>query len=239
MELLQEIMLDHEDMFWYQIISLCIGIIFIVCREEERIWYRISVYSVCIVNAFLWGSMLLFRLYFNKISFFLGGVAGVLLTLLLFILKKDSEKYLFCFWCLVKVCLVVGNYAIEHYFEEQEEMVFVTAACVAIAAFVFILAAAYVYAFRKKEAISIDRVYKAFNPVYGAALVTGCIYEAVYDVIIRSTKFLGSREEYINFYKALFKVDWTEDGKGIFFGVLCFGFIIFGLIRRYVYKREG
>lgn len=234
MEILQEIMYNHEGMFLYQSISLCIGIIFIVCRDEERIRYRISVYSACAANAFLWGSMLLFRLYFNKMSFILGGVCGVLLTLLLFILKKGSEKYLLCFWCQVKVCLVVGNYAIEHYFEEQEEAIFLVGMGAALAMFVFMLIVAYVYAFRKKEAMNLARFYNVFSIVYGAVLVTGCVYEAVYDVVTSSTKFLSSEKEYINFYRALCKVDWTEDGTGIFFGSLCLGFIIIGLVRRYM-----
>lgn len=61
----------------------------------------------------------------------------MLLTLLLFILKKGSEKYLLCFWCQVKVCLVVGNYAIEHYFEEQEEAIFLVGTGAALVMFLF------------------------------------------------------------------------------------------------------
>lgn len=229
MELLQEIMRNHEGMFWYQIMSLCIGIIFIVCREEERIWYKISVYSACVADAFLWGSMLLFRLYFNKTSFFLGGVCGVILTILLFVLKKGSEKYLLCFWCQVKVCLIVGNYVIEHYSEKQEETIFLAGMGVALAMFVFMLISTYVCARRKKESMSINGVYKVFSVIYGAALVTGCIYEAVYDPVTGITKFLNLEEDYINFYRVLCKVDWTEEETRIFFGSLCLGFIIIGL----------
>lgn len=66
---------------------------------------------------------------------------------------------------------------------------------------------------------------------YGSCLVTGNIYEFFYDVITQELKFLDERIEYINFYKTLIKIDWTENGTGFFFFVICSFFITVGLIR--------
>ncbi len=230
MQILQEIAGNSEGMFWYQICSLCISISFIFCRDEQRIWYRISVYSVCVVNAFLWGSMLLYRLYFNKLTFLVGGILGIVLTSLLFVIKKGSEKYLLCFWCQVKVFLIVGNYVTEHYLEEQEEMIFGFAISAASFLFILMLLIAAIYQFKKRKSMNIEGTCKVLSLTYGSVLVTGCIYEFVYDVVLRNTKFLSENAEYINFYKALFKVDWTEDGTGIFFAIVCAGIIIFGAV---------
>ncbi len=230
MQILQEIAGNGEGMFWYQICSLCLGISLIVCRDEQRIWYKASVYGVCVVNAFLWGSMLLFRLYFNPLSFLLGGILGIVLTLLLLVIKKGSETYFLCFWCQVKVFLIVGNYVIEHYLEEQEEMIFRISISAALCLFVFMLFIAAFYQYKKRKSMNIKRLGRILGLIYGSVLVTGCIYEFVYDVVVRNTKFLSENADYTNFYKALFKVDWTEDGTGIFFAIVCAGIIISGAV---------
>lgn len=226
MQILYEIASNSEGMFWYQICSFCIGVYFIICRDEKRMRYKLSVYSVCVVNAFLWGSMALFRLCFTNVSLLIGGISGLVLTVVLFAVKKGSEKQLLGFWCLVKVILVVGNFVIEHDLEQQEEMIFAMATGASLFLFLIMF-------------ISSKGIFEFFGIIYGSFLVTGCIYESVYDVIIDHTKFLNTNTDYINFYKALFKVDWTEDGTGIFFAVLCAGMIVFGGVYRRRFQGSG
>ncbi len=72
--------------------------------------------------------------------------------------------------------------------------------------------------------------------IYGSVLVTGCIYEFAHDVVLSNTKFLSVSADYINFYKTMFKVDWTEEGTGIFFAIVCASIIIFGTIYQNVFN---
>lgn len=238
MQILQEIAGNGGGMLWYQICSLCIGIILIFCINEQRVWYKMSVYSVCVVNAFLWGSMLLFRLYFNQLSFLIGGILGIVLTLLLFAIKKGGDRYLLCFWCQVKVFLVAGNYVMEHDWEEQEEKIFGTAISIATFLFVLLLLIAAFYQLEKRKSMNIKGICKVFGLIYGSVIVTGCIYEFVYGVVVRNTKFLSVNADYINFYKALLKVDWTEDGREIFFAAMCVGIIIFGAVYQGCFRSQ-
>ena len=235
MQILREIMGNSEGMFWYQMCSVCIGISLIICKDGQKIWYKVLIYSVCVANAFLWGSMLLFRLYFNQLSFLIGGLLVSVLNLLIFVIKKGCEKYFFCFWCQVKVFLLVGNYLIEHYSEEQEEIIFGISISVASLFFLFFLIASF-YRFKKEKSININGICRGMGVIYGSVLVTGCIYEFAHDVVLSNTKFLSVSADYINFYKTMFKVDWTEEGTGIFFAIVCASIIIFGTIYRNVFN---
>ena len=238
MQFLFQILSSSEGMFLYEIISLCIGLILIIDVKTKQIWYTVSVYSICFANGFLWGSMILFQIFYNKVSFLGGGLLGILLTLSLCIFRKNIEKYLICFWCLVKAFLILGNYALEHYSEGQEERIFALAFTASIIIAVVLLAAACIHKLRRKEWVDVNKFYKFFGLFYGSFLVTGCMYEFIYDVATRETKFLYYKTDYINFYKALLKIDWTEDGTGIFFGGICFVLIMVGLIRQWKVKSK-
>ena len=72
--------------------------------------------------------------------------------------------------------------------------------------------------------------------LYGACLFTGGIYEFIYDISTSQAKFLGDTKGYINIYKALLKVDWTEDGTGWVFASLCICTIIVGGLWQYLYR---
>ena len=75
-------------MFLYELMSFLMSFILIFNIQTKQILYNISVYSICLVNAFLWGTLLLIRITGNEWAFFLGGLFGVLLTLVVLRIKK-------------------------------------------------------------------------------------------------------------------------------------------------------
>lgn len=125
MQFLVEIFRNNEMMFLYESISVCIGIILLIYRKENHIWYNVSICSVCFVNSFLGGSMVFFQVYFNKVAFLMGGTLGLFITIVLSLVKKNVINYMFCFWTMLKVFLIVGNYVLKHDSPQQEKRIFI------------------------------------------------------------------------------------------------------------------
>ncbi len=222
-------------MFLYELMSFLMSFILIFNIQTKQILYNISVYSICFVNAFLWGTLLLIRITGNEWAFFLGGLFGVLLTLMVLRIKKESINYLFCFWGLVKVCLICFNFFINDCSNEKEEELFLSAFLISL--IIIGIAILVFLKFKNKKADGekerINSIQGICALVYGSCLFTGGIYEFIYDVSTSEAKFLYDEKGYINIYKALLKADWTtEDGIGGIFVGLCIFAIIVGALKR-------
>lgn len=238
MEFLEELVTNGELMFLYEIISFLMGFIFMINDQRRRIWYNISVYSICFVNAFFWGSLLFLRIFCSKWLFLFGGFAGMLLTLMFFKLKKESINYLFYFWGLVKVCLICFNFSMNDYVDEKEENLFLLALFISLIIVGIIIIVFLILKRVTGRWKNINGLHRICDLFYGSCLITGGIYEFIYDVSTREAKFLGDKKGYIHIYKALLKVDWTEDGTGAFFAGLCIFIIIAGGLYQYLYSKK-
>lgn len=228
MEFLQSILRNSEVMTIYNIIMLLAGIMLVFCHREESTFLKSSRGVICIANAFLWGSMILFRFYYNEVAFLLGGLFVVAGTVLLCLWKRNCIQYLFVFWCFVNLVLVVGNYVISHNTEKQDEMVFLTAGLAALIVSIILFWV---------KCIPITRLMNGAGVFYGACIITGIFFNYVHDVSTSNLKFLFENKEYINFYKSIFKADWTTENTGAFWGILCLFIGVIGML--WYYAREG
>ena len=236
MGFLEEIVTNGELMFLYETISFLIGVILMFYDQRRKVLYNISIYSICYVNAFFWGSLLFFRIVCNKWGFLLGGFAGMLLTFAFFKIKKEFINYMFYFWGIVKVCLICFNFFMDDPGDEMEENLFLLALFISIIIVGIIII---VFSLLKRVTESLKKVnelHRICSLLYGACLFTGSIYEFIYDISTSQAKFLGDTKGYINIYKALLKVDWTEDGTGWVFASLCICTIIVGGLWQYLYR---
>lgn len=236
---METIMGNIAGMFVFDVMSILIGITLLFCVREYGIWYKISCYSVCLVNAFLWGSFFLFKIFYSSWAFFVGGLCGLLLILILYKLKKEIINYLFCFLCFVKAILICLHYFWEHSAEEMEERLFLSAIIVSLFMIGLIVILSLLHKKRKGSWISIKKLYMISSMFYGSFLITGTLYEFIYDVSTRNLKFLEDEYGHINFYKAIFKADWTKDGTGIIFAGICILIIMLGVLRQCLYKNNG
>lgn len=229
MEFLEELVTNDEIMFLYELMSFFSGFILIFNVQSKQILYNISVYSICFVNAFLWGSLLLIRITCNKWLFLLGGFAGLLLILMFLKIKKESINYLFCFWTLVKIGLISFHFFINDYANETEEKLFLSVFLISLMVVGITIIVSLIFkesnGSREKR---INRIQGICSLFYGSCLFAGGIYEFIYDVSASEAKFIYEKKGYINIYKALLKADWTEDGTGGFFVGLCVCAIIAG-----------
>lgn len=240
LDFMETIVRNAEVMFIFDALTILIGIILLFDVRKRGIWYKISVHSVCFVNAFFWGSFIFFRMLYSNWAFLAGGFCGLLLTLIFYKLKRETPNYLFCFWCLPKALLICMNYFMEHSEEKMEESIFLSALIISAIVMGLILFISFLYKRLKGDWKNIKKLHMICSLFYGAFLITGGLYEFIYDVSTRDSKFLGDEMSYVNFYKALLKVDWTEDGTGIFFGVVCILIIMLGALRQCLYKdRKG
>lgn len=238
MDIMEAMAGNIAGMFIFDVISILIGVTLLFGVRENRIWYKISCYSVCFVNAFLWGSFFLFRIFYRPWAFFAGGFCGLLLILIFYKLKKELINYLFCFWCFVKAFLICIYYFWEHSAEEMEERIILSALISSLVAIGLILILSLLHKKRKGKWINIRKLYMICSMFYGSFLITGTLYEFIYDVSTRNLKFLEDEYGYINFYKAIWKADWTEDGTGIIFAGICILIIMLGVLRQCLHKEE-
>ena len=65
-----------------------------------------------------------------------------------------------------------------------------------------------------------DSYYKILCVLCGACIVTGRVYEFLYDRVTQQLKFLEEKNELINFYKVVCALDWNENSSGLFFIML-------------------
>ncbi|MCM1245211.1 MAG: hypothetical protein NC293_06145 [Roseburia sp.] len=239
MEFLLEIFFQREFMMFYHLVSFAAGIFLCVGKKEDTKWHEVLVGMICVVNGFLWGSMFLFQKFFHGGSFWAGGLLGALIMLGLMRCGKNMKKYLLCIWCAVKMYLIIGNcimYRIfgectegQPYVEEgREEILFNRAAMIGLALGVLLLVIRMVvYAMKKEINISWSRGFKGISFLYGSCVVTGCIYEFYYDRTVEMRKFLSAKEEYVNFYKTILRVDWAgHDTQYFFVGVCVFVLLV-------------
>ncbi len=236
MQLFVEIFKNNEAMFLYECISICIGIIFLLHKKDSHILYTTSIYIVCFVNGFLGGTMILFQVFFNKTSFLIGGILGIMFTLVIYLVKKEFITLLFCFWTIFKAFLIAGNCILEHDLPQQERHIFLLAIVTSLIFTFVVIMLLVIYKLLKKKGMDISQIRKYFAVFYGSFLVSGSLYEWIYDVTTQEMKFFGDKMEYINFYKALLKIDWTTDGTGFVFLAICFFLISVGIVRQITNK---
>lgn len=166
----------------------------------------------------------------------MGNIAGMFVFDVMSILIGIT--LLFCFLCFVKAILICLHYFWEHSAEEMEERLFLSAIIVSLFMIGLIVILSLLHKKQKGSWISIKKLYMISSMFYGSFLITGTLYEFIYDVSTRNLKFLEDEYGYINFYKAILKADWTKDGTGIIFAGVCILIIMLGVLRQCLYKNN-
>lgn len=222
----------------YDIIAILIGVLLLFEVKKSGIWYKISVYGICLVNAFLWGSFALFRVFYSDFAFWAGAFLGLLLPLILYGMKKELINYLFLFWSVLKTLLICMNFFMEHAGEREEERIFLLAAVSSLIVMGLLLVIFFLCRRFWKSRVYIRKINMICSLFYGAFLITGGVHELIYDVTINGSKFLYGESGYMNFYKGILKVDWTEEGVGVIFGGACILLVMAGALGQCLYKSD-
>lgn len=75
--ILVQLLMNKELLLIYEIASFAIGIILLYVTEKTQIYYDICIFLVVAFDCFMIGSFLGEQLFYNEVSFFVGGLIGM------------------------------------------------------------------------------------------------------------------------------------------------------------------
>lgn len=199
--------------YWYSIISALFGVFLCFVLKKTNKWNTFISVLICVVNAYWLGAIILFRCYYNARSFWVGGMIGLIVIVISYILLRNKIIYLAGGFICARVLCVFLNMFVENDTGRVEECIIF---CSYIFSILFIMAIEG-YLLNKEKLKFEDVMRKIFFPLYGSCLITGCWFDFFYDIVYKMEECLIEKNEYINFYKYIIKIDWKEDGGVIIF----------------------
>ena len=219
--ILVQLLMNKELLLIYEIASFAIGIILLYVTEKTQIYYDICIFLVVAFDCFMIGSFLGEQLFYNEVSFFAGGLIGMFLLIYIHFKSKSVIRDIFSMLTITKILIIIKNFTTPHELPEQELEVFKISFIGALLAIIVIVIIREVikrrgmYDFKTN-----DSYHKILCVLCGACIVTGRVYEFLYDRVTQQLKFLEEKNELINFYKVVCALDWNENSSGLFFIML-------------------
>lgn len=221
MEFLRKLVIP-DYWYLYDIICALFGLLLCFLIKKKQTWNQSLSLIICAVNAFWAGGFLCFRFYYNSISFWTGGLLGIMLIIIFYVLLREKNiMYIAFLFICVKILCLLSNLFIRNSFGRTEEYVILFSYFISI-----LITGGYIY-FKNELNIKYDIMTKVLFPLYGSFLITGCVFDFFHEIVYIIPDYLLEQNEYINLYKYIAKVDWTEDGTAIIFiGLFLFVFVI-------------
>lgn len=227
--------------WWYRydILLALFGVLLCFLIKKDPRWNRYLSLVICVLNAWWLGAIFLFRYHYNATSFVGGGILGVMLVILFFLLCRGKwiTSLAAFFICAKMLCLALHLLAGRSYGRIEKLIVF----------FSFVFSVILIMGFHLARNMKMFNpeyatVSKILFPLYGSFLITGCWYDFFHEITYDISDYLIEKKDYINFYKYIAKTDWMGNGTALLFtAIFLFVFLSGFMLQNHdrIERKEG
>lgn len=223
--------------YWqqYDIISALFGVILCFVLKKKQAYDICSAVIICAVNAYWLGAIFLFRFFYSARSFFYGGIIGVFLVLLFYILFRSKIIYLAGVFICGRIICLLCNLLVENDSGRTEEIIVFCSYFFAIIVVFAIMG----YLLVKEKMKFEDFMPGILFPLYGSFLITRCWFDLFNEIEYKMGDYLVEESEYINFYKYITKIDWKGEVTIFFVVMFLFIALVGCVMQRQKTKKSG